>query len=175
MLLRRQCPSLSGCGDDRLRNQIGPALIDKAALELKCRRFEKAAETAGRALDRSPAVSCDNRLRAHMIRAKAMLVVGNTSFCKQDIESVLAMLPGPGSLPEGAVEMLMSLSVELGPADMHALIQASPAASLLLPLKTALEWELGMEPRVAREVEEVARDIRDAWREREHTRHWPHG
>ena len=37
--------------------------------------------------------------------------------------------------------------------------QASPSEHLLLPLMTALERELGHEPRVAREVDEVAQDI----------------
>ena len=40
------------------------------------------------------------------------------------------------------------------------MIQVSPAANLLLPLTTALEQEMGLTPRVAREVEEVAEDIR---------------
>ena len=110
-----------------------------------------------------------------MIRAMATLAVGDTSSCKQDIESFLAIMPELGSLPSGAVEMLMSLSVQLGPADMHTLVQASPATSLLLPLVTALEWELGMDPRVAREVEEVARDIRKAWQEGYKTWHQPRG
>ncbi len=43
---------------------------------------------------------------------------------------------------------------------MNELIQGSPAASLLLPLTTALEQELGFTPRVAQEVDEVAQDIR---------------
>ena len=43
---------------------------------------------------------------------------------------------------------------------MCDLIEASPSASLLLPLTTALQQELGLEPRVAREVTEVAQDIR---------------
>ena len=156
---------LDQSGHDWLRDKIGPALIDKAALELRCQRFAAAVESADRALDQSLTPSLENRLRGHMIRARAMLAVGDTSSCKQDIEGVLTILPDLGSLPGGAVEMLMSLSVELGPADMHTLIQASPAAPLLLPLVTALEWELGMEPRVAREVEEVARDIRNAWQQ----------
>ena len=50
--------------------------------------------------------------------------------------------------------------VDLGPQQMRDLIVASPAADLLLPLTTALELELGLEPRVAKEVEEVAEDIR---------------
>ena len=43
---------------------------------------------------------------------------------------------------------------------MRELIAASPSRSLLLPLTTALERELGIETRVPREVEEVAGDIR---------------
>ena len=51
-------------------------------------------------------------------------------------------------------------SIEIGSERMVELIQASPSANLLLPLTTALEQELGREPRVAREVAEVAEDIR---------------
>ena len=54
---------------------------------------------------------------------------------------------------------LMDFSVALGPQRMCELIEASPSPHLLLPLKTALERELGLEPRVAREVDEVAQDV----------------
>ena len=53
----------------------------------------------------------------------------------------------------------MDFSVDLGPQRMREIIQASPAAHHLLPLTTALERELGHEPRVAREIDEVAQDI----------------
>ena len=43
---------------------------------------------------------------------------------------------------------------------MCELIKGSPAADVLLPLTTALELNLGLEPRVAMEVKEVAEDIR---------------
>ena len=54
----------------------------------------------------------------------------------------------------------MRFSIDLGQERMCEIIQKSPSAGLLLPLTTALEQEIGREPRVAREVEEVARDIR---------------
>ena len=57
-------------------------------------------------------------------------------------------------------DTLMRVSVDLGAERVRDLIQASPAANLLLPLTTALEQEMGLTPRVAREVEEVAEDIR---------------
>ena len=55
---------------------------------------------------------------------------------------------------------LVVFSVHLGPSRTLELIQRSPAADLLLPLVTALEQEVGLKPRVAREVDEVAQDIR---------------
>ena len=57
------------------------------------------------------------------------------------------------------VTTLIKLSIDLGPARVRDLIQASPAANLLLPLTTALEQDLGLKPRVALEVAEVAADI----------------
>lgn len=51
-------------------------------------------------------------------------------------------------------------SVAIGPERMRARIRSLPSANLLPPLTTALERELGLEPRAAREVEEIAQDIR---------------
>ena len=48
----------------------------------------------------------------------------------------------------------------LEPARALELIQHSGAADLLLPLVTALHEDLGLKPRVAWEVKEVAHDIR---------------
>ena len=65
-----------------------------------------------------------------------------------------------GSLPREVVVALLGFALQYGLAEMRDLIRLSPAASLLLPLTTALELDLGLEPRVAKEVEEVAEDIR---------------
>ena len=72
-------------------------------------------------------------------------------------------LPTLNTLPKSAIAELSVLAFELGLAQMRDLIQASSSADLLLPLTTAIELELGLEPRVAKEVEEVAQDIRDDW------------
>ena len=55
--------------------------------------------------------------------------------------------------------VLLEFAVALGPQRMCELIKASPSPHLLLPLTTALEREPGLEPRVAREVDEVAQDV----------------
>ncbi len=142
-----------------LRGKASHALIDKAALELKCERYAAAIETAGRALDPGLNPTGEDQVRAYLFRATAAAANGDRPACGQDIETALAILPELGSLPREALDGLMLLSVRLSPEEVHALVQASPAAGLLLPLTTALEWESGRIPRVAREVEEVARDI----------------
>ena len=74
--------------------------------------------------------------------------------------AVVSTLPAIDCLPDSAVRALAVFSVHLGPACVLDLIQRSPAADLLLPLVTALQQEVGLKPRVAREVDEVAQDIR---------------
>ena len=139
---------------------IEHTLIEKASFELEHHRYEAAIKTADLALEQCRTESLENRVRGHLIRARATLVSDDPSGCEQDIEAFLALLPELDALPQEALAALMEFSIELGSARMHELIQGSPAAPLLLPLTTALEQELGLEPRVAREVDEVAQDIR---------------
>ena len=42
--------------------------------------------------------------------------------------------------------------------EVALLIRESPSADYLLPLTTALDWEMGKEPRVAIEIREIADD-----------------
>ena len=142
------------------RSWAGFALLAKAEIDLALQRYESTIKTAGRVLDPRQTGSQERRLQGHLVRARALLASGRLSACEQDVETALAILPEIASLPKKDLDALVFFSAALGPARMRELIQASPAAELLLPLTTALEWELELEPRVAREVEEVARDIR---------------
>ena len=143
-----------------LRRATEYALLIKADLELKYRRYEVAIEAAGRVLDICHTESSENRCSAHLIRAKATLASGDPSASERDIAEILTILPDLGSLLKKILDALMEFSIEIGSERMVELIQASPSANLLLPLTTALEQELGREPRVALEVAEVAEDIR---------------
>ena len=135
-------------------------LLEKAQCELECRRYESAMRTVGQALEQCRPENFGNRVRGHLIRARVILASGDPSGCEQDIEALLFLLPELDALPRELLTALMKLSIELGPARMNALIQGSSASPLLLPLTTALEQELGLTPRVAQEVDEVAQDIR---------------
>ena len=106
---------------------------------------------------RADAGSSVHYWRGLLIRARATL---EDAAIVRDVEAALAILPTLGPLPEDVPHELTKLCAWLGLAQTRELIAASPAADLLLPYRTALEMELGIETRVAREVEEVAQDIR---------------
>lgn len=91
------------------------------------------------------------------------LTLLNRQVALHDIEALLRILPRLDPLPPHAVAPLIALSVEIGPDQMLKLIQDSPTADLLPPLTTALEREMGLNPRVPEEVGEVAEDIRQSW------------
>ena len=139
--------------------EVKEALLRRAAIEIKNRQYEEAVETAGRAINRRHRGSPEQQLRGHVIRAKALFAGGDRSAGEHAVEAVLAFLPELGFISREGLIALMDFSVDLGPQRMHELIQTSQSAPFLLPLKTALERELGHEPRVAREVDEVAQDI----------------
>ena len=79
------------------------------------------------------------------------------------MEAALSIISEHNVLSREVLVSLADISVGVGQERMCDLIKSSAAGDLLLPLTTALEMELGLEPRVAREVEEVANDIRREW------------
>ena len=94
-----------------------------------------------------------------VLKTRYGLFADKTAY-ERDLKTILSTLPTIDSLPDSAMRALAVFSVHLGPSRALELIQRSPAADLLLPLVTALEQEVGLKPRVAREVDEVAQDIR---------------
>ena len=95
-----------------------------------------------------PASSCEE------LPARGEIVAEN------EVATLLPQLAAMNRLPEGCVSTLIQFAAVAGPARALDLIQDSQCEDRLLPLVTALEQTLGRSPRVAREVEEVAADIR---------------
>ena len=79
--------------------------------------------------------------------------------CARDLGSLLAILARRGDLPTAAVHGLLGFAVHLRPEHALEQIRAS-SVQFLLPLTTALQQVLGKRPRVSREVQEVANDVR---------------
>ena len=145
-----------------IKQAVCVALLGKAYVELQLRRFGNATETATRAIDAYHGIARrEGLLATHSIRALARLQDGLGELVyESDVQAMLELLPQLDSTPSIVIEALMVASVELGAATVRDWILTSQAADHLLPLTTALEQELGLETRVAQEVEEVAQDIR---------------
>ena len=139
---------------------IERSLVTRADFELVCGRNRSASEAAALALDRCHPGSVHNRSRARIIRAKASIADGYAEASEPDITAMLVDLANVETVPKAHLRALMEFSVQLGPRRLRELVEASSSAALLLPLTTALAQEEGVQPRVAREVEEVAIDIR---------------
>ena len=96
---------------------------------------------------------------ALLSKAAALFPQGET-LADSDLSLLFDCLSREGELRPGLIQRLVTLAMISGQARALNLIQASPAADLLLPLVTALQQELGQETHVAKEVDEVAADVR---------------
>ena len=71
--------------------EVTEALLRRADIEIESRQYERAAETAGRVIDRHHKGSPAQQLRGHVIRAKALLAAGDRSECEHDVETALVI------------------------------------------------------------------------------------
>ncbi len=143
-----------------LKHAAKCAQLKIADVHLGMGRGEASVVAVDRLFEPESPQSTEIACQGHLTRARAHLRQDDKAACMLDVDSALSMLSDLGSLPKESLDGLCWLAVELGPAPLRQSILASPASSMLFPLTTALERELGLETRVAKEVEEVAEDIR---------------
>ncbi len=143
-----------GAADWRARVQLL-----RGSLELDCKEYESARKAASEVLAHDPDGDPQLRSRAFLLGARSALF-DTPAAAESDLAAALDLLSALDSLPVETFDALAEAAVELGPARVLKLIEGSASAESLLPLTTALKLELGRAPRVAREVEEVAKDIR---------------
>ena len=148
-----------GAQTDAAANWRTRVQLLKGNLALDCKEYESARQAASEVLAHDPDGDPELRSQALLLRARSALV-GSPAVARKDLAAALDLLPALDPLPSEAFKALADAAVELGPACLLKLIESSASAELLLPIQTALQLELGREPRVSREVEEVAKDIR---------------
>ncbi len=90
-----------------------------------------------------------------IIQGPAEMTISETEFSQ-----LLVGLTERREFPSLGIDIMAGFIARVGPVRALELIQESPAAEMLLPLITALQQELGQNPEVAKEVHEVAQDIR---------------
>lgn len=131
--------------------------LELAALELDSRNYATAVQLTRSVLGLS-SIDASDRCRALFLRGHATLREDSVAS-KQDYKTALETLPSLDEIPPETIGSLIAAAAELGSDPVLALINASSSADVVLPLKTALEMDLGRTPRVALEVGEVAKDI----------------
>ena len=145
----------------RLAKDLEIAILNRAAIAIKVEAPVQAIEIANRVIGNGLSDSARNRARALWIRAEARYAIGEISGCHSDIDEALVSLPDSDAPLRLAINQLVLFGVRLGLDQVLTSIEESPSAKLLLPLSTALAQELGRNPRVSKEVAEVAHDLRD--------------
>ena len=143
-------------------SSMNRSLEQRATYDQMLRRLDETdgLTEAGEWPERRKADALDQRAHVHMLRFQACIRPGEHPSAVGDIRTVLGILPELEGFPEGLIGDMVSASPVLGFDQMATLIRESPSSTLLLPLTTALELEMGLEPRVAIEIREVADDIR---------------
>ena len=145
----------------RFSEQVGRLLLEVAVHWFISRKFADARAAASRALDMGSAEPAD-RIDGHGLRAAASSLMGDRAASESDIAEVLRILPEAEDRVKYVVTYLLGLCKLFHESDVLKLIATSPSAMLLLPMTVALRRELGEDPEVAREVSEVADDIRNS-------------
>ncbi len=82
-----------------------------------------------------------------------------TAIGEREAAILLECLAETKDLDLGETKVLLQFTVRVGAQKALEIIEASPAADLLLPLVTALKQGIGQSTRVAKEVSEVAEDV----------------
>ena len=136
-----------------------PPVAGASAIEAEAP--SQAIESANRVVLHGTSDSARNHVRALWISAEARYAGGDIGGCRSDIDDALVLLPESDAPLDLAINQLVLFGARLGVDEVLASIERSPSADLLLPLSTALAQELGRNPRVSKEVAEVARDLRD--------------
>ena len=131
------------------------------AIAIKAQAPSQANEMTSRVIVQGTSDAAKDRVRALWLRAEARYASGDASGCHSDIDDALVLLPENDAPLHLAINQLVLYAARLGVDQVLASIEQSPSADLLLPLSTALAQELGRNPRVSKEVAEVARDLRD--------------
>ena len=98
------------------------------------------------------------RLASTSLVSKEVML--HVTISESEVSTLLKCIAQENGLDIGTIDALLQFTVRVGVNRALEIIQASPAVPLLLPLVTALQQELDQATHVAREVDEVAGDVR---------------
>ena len=159
----------AGIGTPEIEAKVAGALVYRGVILAALNRLPEALEVCDEVVRRyrlseSPEVitqvGCALALTGTSLLERDSSSIDRAA-CARDLRTLLAILPRRDDLPLQVVHAVIGFCARLEQARALELIQASPAAHLLVPLVTALQQAMGLNPRVSREVQEVAQDVRN--------------
>ena len=143
-----------------IREVVAVGRVGKAEVMFRRGHFKSAMDAATDALNLLDSDVPYLDVFGRAIRAAAALQADDVPAARRDATEMLAFLPTMERLPSICLNVLMELYNRIGPEPMMQLIQTSPSQNLLYPLSVVVQRDVGLEPVVSPEVEEVAQDIR---------------
>lgn len=135
-------------------------------IELENGRLESAIDKATWMLEHAGGEYPDWEFQALILRACAHFEMGEYIHADKDLIESLNILPDTHLGAGTVTKILVEYAIVRGTNEVLEMVRQSPSADLLRPLTVALELESGLQPLVAKEIEEVAEDIRKDFRER---------
>ena len=121
--------------------------------------YKRAAALATDVIERHGSAEPSLVLRALESRAYARGMTGDREGSESDVAKALVLLTEIQPPPDLSIGRLIALGVVLGSERMAELVRSSPAVYMAGVLLVAFEFDMGLRPRVAPEVEAVARDF----------------
>ena len=145
------------------RKSVAIALVSKGSVLVALNRREEAMaayDEVQRRFGDSETPELLEQVAKALINKAQVFAKSNRARALSIVGVLLHILAKLGLVPAPVLGPLVAVSNDLGTKPILDLIKESPADDLLLPLTTALEREIGQDPRVPQEVSEVAEDIR---------------
>ena len=124
--------------------------------------YKRAAAHATDAIEQFGSAEPPWVLRALESRAYARAMTGDMEGSKRDVAEALMLLTEIKPPPNASIDRMIMLGVVLGSDRMADLIRNSPAAHMAGALLAGFQFDMGLRPRVAPEVAELARDVKKA-------------
>ena len=146
--------------DPMIRRIVASSSIIKGMALIKNNRIEEAVSAFDKVVVQYESAATPDVVDFVLLALVAKSAHAKLAISEREISILLKCQERKDELHWGVIEALTQFSASAGAKRTLELIQGSEAAPLLLPLVTALQQELGQVTQVAKEIDEVAGDVR---------------
>ena len=138
----------------------GVSFLTKGIALMRAKQISEAAAAFDEVVAREEALEEWGSISLVATALELKETVLGTPISEEEASTLLRCLAQTGEIDVVAMKALLQFTVRAGAHRALEIIEASPASALLLPLVTALRQGIGQATHVAKEVDEVAGDVR---------------